>query len=238
MIMKKILFTGCLVLATAATSVAQTYADVAKATTETPFSMGIVVSGGGTGINFTAPALRLRYFVTDNIAARVQLGFLSSPFAETNRFYENPDGTGGEGIQEINRSGWMAQVGGEYHLAGTQKLSPYFYLGVNFGAGGETETWEEFDGASYDEDYLSYESTSSQSRFGVDFGAGMEFYFVENVYIGLELGLGYSSHTYNDMESSSEINFGGTINTSKGVTAGSKESYFGTQAAFRLGWRF
>lgn len=235
--MKKIILMGCMVVATAATSFGQTYAEVAKPTTETPFSMGIVAGGGGTGINFTAPALRLRYFVTDNIAARLQLGFLNSPFAETNRFYENADGTGGEGMAEIKRSGWNAQIGGEYHFAGTQKLSPYGYLGINFGSGGTTETWDESDGTSHVEG-LSGEMTSSNSMFGVNFGAGMEFYFVENVYFGLELGFGYSSHTYDDMESSTTFTSGGTSTTSTTVTAGSSESYFGTNAALRLGWRF
>lgn len=238
--MKKILLTGCLVLATAAASFGQTYADVEKSTTETPFSMEVLVNNGGTGINWTAPALRLRYFVNDNIAARLQIGLgdgSGSPSSESLRFYEDADGGGEEGSAEISRSAWVAQIGGEYHFTGTQKLSPYVALGVNFGGGSQSLATENSDGSSYVQD-LNVESEGGYSVFGAGLGAGMDFYFVENVYIGLELGIGFSRFNYDDSEQVNTITTGGTSTSVTTVNPGYTESFIGTNAAFRLGWRF
>ncbi|MEX1192213.1 MAG: hypothetical protein WEA99_09580 [Brumimicrobium sp.] len=234
--MKKILFTGCLVLASAGVSFGQTYADVEKSSTETPFSMEVLVNGGGTGINWNDPTLRLRYFVNDNIAARIQVGLgdgSGNPSSESLKFYEDADGGGGEGIADIKRSAWNAQIGGEYHLAGTQKLSPYVALGINFGGGSQAMITEDSDGEDYFED-LDIESEGKYSMFGVGLGAGMDFYFVENVYLGLELGFGYSNFNYKEAETVST--FDG--NSTTGVTPERSESFIGTNAALRLGWRF
>jgi outer membrane protein W len=240
--MKKIILMGCMVVATAATSFGQTYAEVEKASTETPLSMEILVNGGGTGINWTDPTLRLRYFFTDNIAARVQIGLgdgLGTPSAEFLRYYENADGTGGEGTVDISRSSWNAQVGGEYHFAGTQKLSPYAALGINFGGGSRSEAWDQADGSSgtYVEG-LTGTIEGGYGMFGIGLGAGMDFYFVENVYVGLELGFGWSKFTYDDSEVETTFTSGGTTTISNSVGAGRTESFIGTNAALRLGWRF
>lgn len=231
-----------MVVATAATSFGQTYAEVEKATTETPLSMEILVNAGGTGINWTAPTLRMRYFFTDNIAARIQIGLgdgLGTPSSETLRFYEDADGGGGEGSVEISRSAWNAQIGGEYHFAGTQKLSPYAALGINFGGGSRSEVWTDADGnAGTYVDGLNGTIEGGYGMFGIGLGAGMDFYFVENVYLGLELGFGWSNFNYDDSEIETEFTAGGVTTTTTQVNPGRSESFIGTNAALRLGWRF
>jgi len=238
--MKKILLTGCLVIASAAASFGQTYADVAKATNETPMSIEVLVNNGGTGLNWNAPALRFRYFVTESIAARLQIGLgdgSGNPSSESLRFYEDADGGGEEGSAEISRAAWIAQIGGEYHFAGTQKLSPFVALGVNFGGGSQSLSTENSDGSSYAQD-LNIESEGGYSVFGVGLGAGMDFYFVENVYVGLELGFGFSSFNYDDSQQVTSVTTGGTTTSVTTVNPGYSESFIGTNAAFRLGWRF
>lgn len=258
--MKKIILTGCLAFsALFVTNVnAQTFANVDKPTDATPFSIETIVLGNyGTGINWTAPALRARYFFDNNIAARVQLGLgdgMGSAMSTTNRFYENGDGTGGEGTQEINRMAVNFQIGGEYHFVGTQKLDPYAALGINFGFGNQTITGTSYNdgqyagspipgfgtaGIGYNEDY-SYESTGGYSLFGATLGLGMDFYFVENVYLGVELGVGITGFSYKDAERTDKLVIGGateeiTASPQQSIT---NERYIGTQGTLRFGWRF
>lgn len=255
--MKRIILTGCLA-ATAlfASNVnAQTYAEVEKATDATPFSIEVLVKGGNTGIDWHAPALRARYFFNDNIAARLQIGIgdgLGSAMAEKNHYYEFTDGTGAEGTLNINRAAVNFQVGAEYHFLGTQKLDPYAAFGINFGFGSKKEVGTAYNDGRYsgsglpvfgtqatgfNEDY-SYESAGGYSVFGATLGLGMDFYFVENVYIGLELGLGINSQTYKDGERTDRAVVGAITNEFTGVEAGNTRTHFGTQATLRLGWRF
>jgi outer membrane protein W len=216
-----------------------------KATLDNPFSLeGVINYSSGTGVDWKAPTIRARYFVNDNIAVRVQLGLgdgLGTPNSETINFYENSNGTGGTGSVEINRMQWVAQVGGEYHLKGTDRMSPYFALGINFGGGSEKQTWTNTDSDVYVSG-LNADAEGKFSMFGVGLGAGMDFYVYENIYLGVELGLNFSSYNYDDQTVTTDYTpSGGTTTTATSVTPSYKETYLNTgaaNAAFRLGWRF
>ena len=248
--MKKIILTGCLaVTALFASNVnAQTYAEVEKATDATPFSIEVLIGTNNDGINFKAPALRARYFLSDNFAVRLQLGIgdgigssTGSQMSEYHEFYENPDGTGEVGSQQIKRMGLALQLGAEYHFLGTQKLDPFASFGLNFGGGSEKQTFTHVNPGtmSYNAAY-GLEGKGGYSVFGAQLGLGMDFYFVENMYFGVELGLGFGTINKKDSERVVTVTPGGgnpnIVNTT--VTEGYKESYVGTQAALRLGWRF
>lgn len=238
--MKKFMIAGMLLTASTF-GFSQTYSEVEKPSAdENPFSMEVLIFSGEDGLNWQEPTLRFRYFVNEEIAARLQIGLgdgLGTPMGETNRFYENLDGTGGEGTQEINRMSWNLQLGGEYHFAGTKKFSPYGFAGVNLGGGSFNETWDQTDGADYVQG-LTGEITAGFSRIGAVGGLGMEFYPVENIYVGLELGIGFNSLSYNDTEVSTTFTAGGQSSTNTQITARGGESYLGTHAALRIGWRF
>lgn len=194
---------------------------------------------GANGVAWTAPALRARYFVNDNIAARVQLGLgdgLGTPRSEEYQYAENADGTGAVGTETITRMQWMLQIGGEYHLAGTDRFSPYFMLGINLGGGTRTDEWSNYDGMGYNSDFAATVENGFSS-FGVNIGAGMDFYVFENIYLGFELGLGWMTRTMND--GTTAITTGGS--TTNSTNLGETMSFIGTNAmnnAFRLGWRF
>jgi opacity protein-like surface antigen len=206
---------------------------------DTPMSLEGVLSFNGSSVEWSAPTLRFRYFVNENIAGRVQLGIgdgNGTPMSESWTFYENGDGTGAQGTAEISRAAWNAQIGGEYHISATDRLSPYFMLGINFGGGSYSETWSESDGTSYVQD-LAAQVDADFSMFGVGIGGGVDFYLVENLYAGVELGLAFNSMNFSDQ--TVEVTTGGTTTTSIGGNA--KMSTLGTgatSAAFRLGWRF
>ncbi len=236
--MKKIIFTVAAVVAIVGSSFAQ------KATLDNPWSLegGINYSAAG-GIDWKAPTVRARYFVNENIAVRAQLGLgdgLGTPMSESYTFLGAVAGE--EGTLDIKRMAWNAQIGGEYHLAGTDRLSPYFALGINFGGGKSSATTENADPTTSSfVNGLSTERTGKFSMFGVGLGAGLDVYVIENLYLGLELGLNFDSYKYADTEDIVTVTGGGTTVTTTTVTPGHKETYLSTgamNAAFRLGWRF
>src|SRR5690554_5168255 len=116
--MKRIILT-----VTAAVAMAGgTFTFAQKATLDNPWSLeGIINYSGTGGVDWKAPTIRARYFVNDNIAARVQLGLgdgLGTPMSESYT-YNAPDpgpNAGETGSFDINRMSWNAQVGAEYHL--------------------------------------------------------------------------------------------------------------------------
>ena len=142
------------------------------------------------GVSWTAPSIRMRYFVNDTWAARVTLGLSSA---------STDDGAG----NETSASTLGVGLGAEYHTAGTDRLSPFFSAGISFGSSkveaGGVET--------------------TGSNFGFALGGGMDYYVYENVYMGLELGLGWQTTSSGDAS-----------------TSGLNTAAFNN--AFRIGWRF
>lgn len=138
-----------------------------KPTDGNPFSLeGNMNYTSGEGLSFTAPSLRLRYFFKDNMAGRLQYG--------------------------MNTSSDMFSIGlgYEYHLEGTDRMSPYFGGLFNYLTSGEM----------------------TMSSLGVAIVGGMDFYIFENVYAGLELNLGFNSVTIDgDSNSSFENSLGSAI---------------------------
>jgi outer membrane protein W len=208
-----------------------------KATTDNPFSLeGLVNYDGTNGMNWNAPTLRLRYFATDQIAGRFQLGFgdgTPTPSKESYTYYENANGTGATGTKEIQRGAYNLQLGAEYHLAGTEKMSPYFALGVNLGGGSYDETWTNSDGTDY-VNGLNATVKGGYSTFGVSVGAGFDYYIAENLYLGLEMNFSKSNVSYD----AGVVTVGGAV---AGYEPAYKESYTSigsAHGAVRIGWRF
>jgi len=181
------------------------------------------------GISWTAPNLRMRYFVNDNIAARVQLA-LGSTSDKTN-YYEV--GGNGTGSNTDKMSNWGIQLGAEYHLAGTETLSPYFMAGLSYGMASWTTSGENNDGANYAPD-VNYEMEGSSSSVGFGIGAGMDYYIADNIYMGLELGWGWMSMS--DGGGSADMN--GTVTDTDPAGSSSGMGIGEMNTAFRIGWRF
>lgn len=181
--------------------------------------------------------MRFRYFVNDNIAARVQLQLgdgLVTPASEEYSYLEV--GGSGVGTEVINRSLWMTQIGAEYHLAGTDRLSPYFALGINIGGGSRTDTWSNYNGTGFQNDF-SAKVENGFSMFGLGLGAGMDVYIFDNVYFGAEVGFNYMARTNKGQVTT--VTTAGVSTTVSGTDQ--NFTFIGTNplnAAFRLGWRF
>lgn len=233
--MKKVILTGCIAAFTflVGNVNAQTYAEVEKPADGTPWSIEVLMntlSQDNTGVEFNSPALRARYFFNENIALRLQLGLgngTGAPLSETNNFAD-PLGDG-MGVQKINRMGVTIQLGAEYHFIGTRKLDPYAALGINFGGGNQKVEGTELSYTGpgnppvYTED-SKYDTKGGFSVFGAKLGLGADFYFVENVYLGLEVGIGFGAINNKEREYNSTVTVGNTTTTTSTKVSGSKEA--------------
>ncbi len=189
-------------------------------------------------LSFNSPALRFRYFLTNQLAVRASFGIAST--VKTENFYENEDdNSGGKGTFTAKNykfnDGWNIALGAEHHFAGTSKLSPYAGLDIKFGGGKRSAKGENTDGNSFVADYTE-EFSSKFSTLGFNLVAGTDYYFAENFYFGMEAGLGFTSVSVKKAESS--VTFNGTKTIS--ISNPTKTNTFGNNAIgnFRLGWRF
>jgi outer membrane protein W len=204
-----------------------------KATKANPFSLEGQLSYNASSLSFNAPSLRMRYFLADDMAARVSLTIDNA--STKDYYYEKANNEGAEGT-EINKSSMtMISLGAEKHFAGTSKLSPYVGADLVYGMGNNSTEWNKFDGSGYDADY-NRSIKNPSSMIGLNLVAGTDYYFAENFYFGLELGLGFQS--ISDKAGEDVVTVGSTTTTTLSEPA--KSSGFGNNfiSNFRLGWRF
>jgi opacity protein-like surface antigen len=168
-----------------------------KAGSDNPFSLEGAMNVSKDGVSWAAPNLRMRYFIQDNIAVRFQLGSdrTAVTTTETSTYVDPITGNSTITTSEVTDKTSTMNLGlaAEYHLAGTDRMSPFFSGGFNFGRVAETDV----------------------NNFGINLGAGIDYYVAENIYVGLELGFRYSTSD-------------GTSSSSLGNSASS----------LRMGWRF
>ena len=203
------------------------------------------------GMSWTAPSLRLRYFVNDNIAARVQFGFggdgtsvAGLPSKETHN-YAATVSTDPNGTVQINRSAWDLKLGAEYHLKGTDKMSPYFTANIGFGSGSEKQTWTDvfYSNPGDPTSELGYmqgfsvAASGGYKTFGWGLGAGFDYYVADNLYLGLELNLTSTKISHDDTVTDATTPAGSSTSTSLGSTM-SYTNIGAAHGSVRIGWRF
>lgn len=228
---------------------AQKFSEIEKPKSEkNPWSIEMLIrTKNNGGVNWAAPSLRGRYFFTDKWNLRLQVGLgdgTGKPLSEKYHCYEKADGTGEVGTVTFKRSSFNLQLGTEYHFLGTKKLDPYATIGLNFGYGKlksdyiHAVAYNMPSGVVYGYDKnISQRLSNMYNTFGFDLGLGIDFYFVENVYIGLECGFSNSNFTYKDATKYTTIE-NQTPSELESVSPGYKESFLGAKAELRLGWRF
>ncbi|HLV39742.1 hypothetical protein [Xanthomarina sp.] len=227
----------------------QTFSEVEKpSASNNPWSIEMLLrTKNNGGVNWNTPSLRGRYFLSNKWNLRLQVGLgdgSGKPISEKHHCYEKADGSGEVGTVTFKRTSFNLQLGTEYHFLGTSKLDPYAMVGLNLGYGREKKDFNHAlaynmpDGIVYGYDKnISQRSTSLYSVIGFDLGLGVDFYFVENVYIGLECGFSNSNFKYKDVTKYTTIE-NQDPSELESVTPGFKESFLGTKAELRLGWRF
>lgn len=252
--MKNLIVPFCIIYSLLLTNplFSQTFSEVEKPKSETnPWSIEMLIrTNNNGGINWAAPSLRGRYFFNNKWSLRLQVGLgdgSGKPLSEKHHYYEKTDGSGKVGTATFQRTNLNLQLGTEYHFLGTKKLDPYAMVGLNFGYGKEKKNLDHV--TTYTimpgEEVLGYNKNISQKTtnqynvLGFDLGLGIDFYFVENIYIGLECGFEFSSFKYSDGEKHTKIENNDPYPPEyTNITPGHKETFLGAKAELRLGWRF
>jgi len=183
---------------------------------------------------------RLRYFLGDNLAARLSLNLQSQ--SQTDRVFENRDGTGGVGEEKNTFFLFGFRPGVEYHFAGGEKLSTFagaqLILDItsakttrnNYGVGGgySSNFTETVDGRSN----LGAKGTT----FGLGLYSGFDWYFTEKVYLGIEWGLNFTSTSNSDVTTTTSAGGNTTIRKTAGSKAGGLAVF--SVGILRLGYQF
>ena len=226
--MKKVILSAALVALTGLTYAQKPTAGDVTGEVELRFQTG------GDYVHVLSPNLNARYFLQDDLALRLSLGVNTS--STSNDFTENADGTGGSGTYETSSSNFGIGVGIEKHFAGTERLSPYIGAGINFSTGSSSQTGTNSDGTMYMASYSKKVDGPSSSSFGIGVNAGADYYFVNNIYLGIEVGLGFSTGSLG--KSTTTETSGGVTVTSISQGGSNSGISVGPNTGLRLGLIF
>jgi len=171
-------------------------------TTEAGLVGGILNSD--FNLNNGAGMLHGRYFIKNDLALRLGLN-LSFENERTNVYGLNNN----EGHYTTSQSIVLVNLGIEKHFKGTSRLSPYVGGDILIGSAGNKLKSENSDATSYVANY-NVTSKSSDFTIGLRGVVGADYYIAPKVYLGGEVGLGFSK-TW-DGKSTLETNINGTTN--------------------------
>ena len=152
---------------------------------------------GGSPISINN--LRFRYFMSSDMAFRV--GFSVSSSSSTTP-EEVMDGTEEVELEDKSSSfGVSINPGIEKHFAGTDRLSPYVGAVLNFSMLNTKDVNQELDGTTAEAgDTYESETTGGSTTFGLNLVLGADWYFSKSIYMGTEVGFGFSSTSMKDDE--------------------------------------
>ena len=223
--MKKVLIAVAVLFATSVSVQAQFKPTSGSITTEISFA-----PFGNSPMS--VDGLNVRYFVSDNFAARVNLDFSSDV-----TIVENNGGDNNNPIQVVKQTEtfFMFSPGIEYHLGNINRLSPY--IGAEIGIGFNSDKTH-----TDNEGYVKGDYSKTKTP-GMGFGGGVftgfDFYIYEGLYLGAEFGFGYMAMS--SKPTKREGSHGGqTDNIPENDYPKTKIKNMGFEAntAIRLGWRF
>ncbi len=206
---------------------AQSEEQKGKITLEGQTNVGGVVIG-----EKLAPSLRFRYFATERLALRGTFGLRNS--TETSTFTSLPNNAGTTGTYIEKSSAWNVAVGAEYHVTGTEKISPYVALDFVYGSGKRILDQENAISTAYQADFKR-DAELPLVRFGVALMGGLDYNISSAFYLGGEVGFQISALT---------VGVGEATTISNGITVESStlEKKFSSASdligAVRLGFRF
>lgn len=180
-----------------------------------------------------APSVRFRYFATEKLALRGTFGLSNS--TSTKDFYSSEvDNAGQKGTYMTKNNIWNLAIGAEYHVEGTDKISPYFAIDLVYGSGKVTTDGDNANSTSYMANY-TYDAENPTKRFGAAFMGGLDYNFSPAFYLGGEIGIQICS-TSRGPGKATLVNGGVTTNNKTNlIKTGTATDLI---AAIRLGFRF
>lgn len=183
--------------------------------------------------SIVAPGVRGRYFVTENLGVRGTFAFSNK--STTNNFFSDETGNlGTKGSYLDKQSAWNLALGAEYHVEGTEKMSPYIAFDVTYGSLVRIIDAENATVDGFKADY-SRKTEVPVKRLGAALVGGADYNFSSKFYLGGEIGIQVSNTTVNEGKTTI---VSGT--TTKDII--SNETKIGSSsdliATVRLGFRF
>jgi len=182
---------------------------------------------------------RLRYFLGDNLAVRLGLNLQSQ--SQTDRVFENLDGTGGVGEKKETFFLFGFRPGVEYHFAGGEKLSTFAGAQLILDITSAKTTRNNYVGGGYSPNFTQTVDGQSNlgakgTTFGLGLYSGFDWYFTEKVYLGIEWGLNFASTSYSDVTTTTSAGGTTTILKTAGPKAGGLAVF--SVGILRLGYQF
>lgn len=167
------------------------------------------LGGSPIGIN----GIRLRIFNSESSAIRIGFSIGGTNVQTVASQQTKTPGSDGKTVvipelYDTEKSfNFSIRPGYEMHFTGTDRLSPYVGGELIFAMGSETQLREfhnanNADDQSKPENFQTWEMERKQgtTTFGLNAIAGVDFYFVDNFYLGAEVGFGFQSKKYKDSE--------------------------------------
>jgi hypothetical protein len=199
------------------------------------FSYGGLFNSSQLGLN--SGGLRFRYFLADELAARI--GFNVSSNSTTNNIlnYSNNQVVV-DGFAKESRSTVDLNLGAEKHLSGTDRLATYVGADLRVRFANEKMHWQNTEnGSTYRKD-VEVTGKQGSTGFGLRVVGGAEYYFIEKVYLGGEFGWGFLASRKGDAKAT----YKNGVSTSTTVPASNEAKEFNLSpsviGSVRLGFRF
>lgn len=204
--------------------------------TEGTITTEVGVSGGisNTDFGLIGSTAKFRYFIKDDLAVRAGLGLVSRK-DETNTV---PASNGNQSTTVARFTDRTFTIGAEKHFGGADRLSTYVGADILLGfQGASSKTTTNFDGSS-----TSVEGQGLGRRAGSNFGirvtTGADYYFSKKLYLGVEVGLGYTMGTSDEVNTTVVLPNGNsttTVTTAKGTNS---ETFTNVVGGLKLGYQF
>lgn len=231
--MKKLIFATAALCAAATISAQEVVEAQAEQTTE---STAKTFKGGsdrfgaevglslGNGFNLSGGTLNFNYSLSDETTLRLGFGFNVNKEAGTNA--EERD-------FHTTNSALSIKPGIVHSFTGTDRLEPYIGAELLFGMGSKCE----FNEVEVEDKVVETETKSRNPFFGANAFTGFNFYVAKDLYIGAEVGLGFTVAPETHVVSKDEE---GKVTDSKDNKAHQHETNIGVNfnPAIRVGWKF
>jgi hypothetical protein len=189
-------------------------------------------SGTVIGKKF-APGARVRYFATEKLALRGTFA-LANNTTTSNYFSNEVDNTGDKGTYTDKSSIWNLAIGAEYHVEGTEKISPYAAVDFVYGNQKTIIDAKNATTAGYMANYTR-DSETPAKRMGVALMGGLDYNFSSIFYLGGEIGVQISNYTVGEGKTTTVMGTTTTTALSNEVKKGTASDLIAT---VRLGFRF
>ena len=207
---------------------------------------------------FSLDGLKIRYFLSDKQALRLNTGFTIAK-AKTRNDLTLPDYITNESLQEYcldngytkdSFSAFKLGLGYERHYSVHERTN--LYIGAQIGfekhwakskeriKNEPSDKYKDFDS---DDIILIQNGINSYGQrsaigFNADIFFGVDFYFYKGLYIGTEIGLGINSMFANDIEIKTNYESYKSYKLNTDNTDYAVETKFNATPILRLGWKF